>query len=120
MEDIWRELAIHVKSGIGQLKDQAPGCVEDGGLSKEQERWIIRRLTRPPYEAVVQLRQFSILIEHDFRVSSIHSHGDIETTVIDVCCDDGIQVYLAIDGERVDISQLSRIILYPIVTGNKP
>lgn len=119
-EDVWRLLAADLRRGLQQLRDQKPGCVEDGGLSRDQQAWRISRLERPPYEATVQLRERSILIEHDFRVSAIRSHGDIETTVVDIRCDEHEQVYLAIDGQRVDIPRVSRDILKPIVTGQKP
>jgi len=118
-EDIWRKLADEVRRGLQQLRDQKPGCVEDGGLSRDQQIWQIRRLEFPPHQVTVELRGYSILIECDFRVSAVASHGDFETNVVDICCDKEEHVFLAIDGRRIDLPRVAKKILLPIVTGEK-
>jgi hypothetical protein len=118
-EGIWSKLADDLRRGLQHLSERKPGSVDDGGLNWSQTTWRIRRIDFPPYEVSVTLREYSIMIEHEFKAVSI-TPGEVFPTVVDFCCDDQEQVCLIMDGKSVDIPHVSRRILEPIVSGKRP
>jgi hypothetical protein len=116
---IWNALYEGLSKKVKRLQDSRPGLVDPGGLVGHQDTWSIKRLERPPYEVSVCLQEFAILIEHDFKTSPLVSSGDIRTTAVDFYCDRELQVYLQIGGKRTDIPRIVRLILEPIVSGNR-
>lgn len=117
---IWTALFDELRLALERLRDRKPGLIDPGGLVRHSNAWSLRRLERPPYTVLVELQGSAILVEHDFRVSPIQSHGDTESTVVDIRCDQHEEVYLAIDGGPVTVEEMARRILEPIVSGQRP
>jgi len=108
-----------LRTQIEHLKARKQNLIDDGGLVRHMSKWTIKRIEHPPYVVLIQLQEFGILIEHDFRLSAIHTHGDIESTIVDFRCDQQEEVYLSIDGSCVTVEGVARLILEPIVSGKK-
>jgi hypothetical protein len=116
---IWSALYEDISRCLGPFQARRPGALELGGFAASSDVWLIRRIERPPYEVEVHLQASAILIQHDFRVSSIMTSGDICSILVDFRCDQEEYPCLEIDGERVDVHQVSRRILEPIVSGKR-
>jgi len=116
---IWAKLAGDIDRGLLRIAKEKPGEIETGGFVKSQSNWIIRRIVRPVYEVSVYLQDSAILIDHDFRISTLASSGDVQSTVVDIRCDAHEEVCLEIDGKPVGIAYVSQIILEPLLRGRK-
>ena len=116
---VWDAIAREVNAVLTEVDNKQGGLIDRAAFSRQSASWRFKRTERPCYEVEVFRHHAAVHVVFDFRSNPMFPDGEPVGIKVEFRCRNS-EVVMLMDDELVDVRDLARVILEPLVTGHRP